>query len=356
MSLIQDRKLEHYQLCSTNKCQSNNSTHLEDIILEKSCFPHYSLSEISTKITFYEKELDFPLIIGCMTGGSKEVTKYNKILAETANEMNIAIGIGSQRSGIENKSEEILESYRIVRECAPKSFIIGNIGCYQLIQYGEILDDLISMIKGNAIEIHLNFEQELVQFEGDREKLDLHSLKNIISNWNGITIGKQVGHGMMKKDIEICQEMGMKGIDVGGIGGTSFAGVECLRAEKKQLKNQIEIGKLLWNFGVPTVMSIWEASLCSLPIISGGGIRNGLDIMKSISLGASCCSIATPFVNLSLKGTEECINYVKLLKQELESMMFLCNCNSIENIKNVNKIITGDLYHWIKQRSKQLKL
>nr|BAN37673.1 isopentenyl-diphosphate delta-isomerase, putative [Entamoeba histolytica] len=354
MSLTPSRKLDHLKFCCNNETQSHQSNHLEDIILEKTCFPKQSLSSIQTKINFFNKELSIPLIIGAMTGGSNDVKIVNKTLAIAANETNVAIGVGSQRSGLESNDEEILESYRVVRECAPNAFIIGNIGSVQLTEYGEVLDDLIAMIKGDAIAVHLNWEQELVQAEGDRNGIDVCRLKEIISKWNGTVIGKQVGHGMMKKDVMICQELGMKAVDIAGIGGTSFAGVECLRAKEKKQYQQNRLGQLLWDFGVPTAMSIWEAPQCSLPIIASGGIRNGLEIVKSMTLGASLASITKPFVSLYLEGSEACINYVNFIKNEIQSSLFLCGCPSVNEVHSIPKIITGELYHWMKQRNKMI--
>ena len=351
--ITSSRKLDHIKLCSSNECESVIKTHLEDIILEKTCFPTYPFNQISLTTPFFNKTLSAPIIIGAITGGSHDVTIYNKRLALAAHETNIAMAIGSQRAGLETDNEMILESYRIVRECAPNAFIIGNIGSVQLTEYGEVLDDLLNMIKGDAINVHLNWEQELVQMEGDRDGIDLNRLKEIISNWNGITIGKQVGHGMYRKDVEMCKELGMKAVDVGGIGGTSFAGVECLRAKKKDQQSFVSLGNLLWNFGVPTAMSIWEASHCDLPIISGGGIRNGIDIVKSLSIGSIACSIARPFVEYAAIDFETCIDYINDLKHQIKTGLFLCNCKDVQSAKNIDKIYTGDLYQWIQQREKK---
>ncbi|ELP93811.1 isopentenyl-diphosphate delta-isomerase, putative [Entamoeba invadens IP1] len=357
---IASRKKDHILLCSTDSVNSHVTTHLEDITLIKTCFPQHSLSSIDISTDFYGTHLSAPIIIGAMSGGSSDVISFNKALGTAANATGVAIGVGSQRSGLETKDEGILESYRVIRECAPRAFIIGNIGAVQLTESGDVLDELLDMVRGNAMAVHLNWEQELSQPEGDREMYSLSRLEEIIKNWGGIVIGKQVGHGMTKHDGMICRGLGMKCVDVGGLGGTSFAAVEALRVNRKlsqlnevhsngkDLKKDFQsVGHLLWDYGIPTAMSLSDCcTIEGLDVIAGGGIRNGMEIVKCLSYGSIACSIARPFVSLALNGSTDCITYIEELKKEISSVMFLTNSKTLKDTRNIDKIISGDLSLW----------
>ncbi|KAL7720048.1 Isopentenyl-diphosphate delta-isomerase [Entamoeba marina] len=348
------RKLDHLRLCSSAQTQSHLSTKFDDFYLEKSSFPRYPLNTIDTSVDLFGKTLSMPLIIGSMTGGSSDVTTYNKTLARVAEELGIGMGIGSQRRGLESTDEIIIESYRIAREEAPKTLLIGNISAVQLIEYGNILDDLIEMIRGDAIAIHLNFEQELAQPEGDRDGINIEELSSIIKEFHGNVIGKQVGHGMTRKDVLLCKELGMCGVDVAGVGGTSFSGVEYLRScnGQSEITKEMHIGKTLWDFGVPTAWSVWEASKLDVTVLAGGGIRNGLDIVKALAIGADATSITQPFVSLALNGAENCIEYVNGIKNQIASVMFLHNAKNVEMMKQVPMVVLGETKSYMKQRIK----
>jgi len=118
-------------------------------------------------------------------------------------------------------------------------------------------------------------------------------IKEICSVLGKPVIIKETGAGISREDALLLQKAGVSAIDVGGVGGTSWAGVEVYRARKSGDYASEHLGELFWDFGIPTVASIIESRV-SLPIIATGGVRTGIDIAKSIALGASCgkCSPA----------------------------------------------------------------
>ena len=88
--------------------------------------------------------------------------------------------------------------------------------------------------------------------------------------------------------------MGFDAIDVGGSGGTSWAAVELYRIKDEK---QREFSNQYFNWGIPTAASVFEVkSVFSNPIIATGGIRTGIDIAKSVAIGANCCGTALPIL------------------------------------------------------------
>jgi len=148
--------------------------------------------------------------------------------------------------------------------------------------------------------------------------------------------------------VAIC-EAGAAAIDVGGLGGTSWAGVETYRAQKRGDILSEHLGKEFWNWGIPTAVSIVESTI-SIPVIATGGIRSGMDAAKSIALGASLCGVALPLVAPALKGQKDVVDRLNLIIEELRVAMFLCGCRTIEDLGNAAVVINGSTREFLKQR------
>src|SRR5207302_9929838 len=97
----------------------------------------------------------------------------NPVLRRAAHRNGLAMGVGSQRAGL--KRADLTYTHTVVREQAPTTFLIANIGAPQLIHQSStpaLSDDEVSaaidMIHADALAVHLNFLQESVQPEGER--------------------------------------------------------------------------------------------------------------------------------------------------------------------------------------------
>ncbi len=189
-----------------------------------------SPGDIDLSIKFFEKEISMPIIISCMTGGAPEAQAANSKLALVASKLGIPIGVGSQRQVLEDSS--YIDSYKIIRKNAPEVPVLGNIGAAQVKKMkdsGPFLK-MIEMIDADAMVIHLNPLQELMQGEGEPDfKGFLKSLEKIIKEIKVPVIIKEVGAGISARVAAKLLSVGVKGIDVAGAGGTSWAGVELLR-------------------------------------------------------------------------------------------------------------------------------
>ncbi len=167
-------------------------------------------------------------------------------------------------------------------------------------------------------------------------------------------IVKETGAGISREDALLLQKAGASAIDVGGAGGTSWAGVEVYRAKESRDAVSERLGELFWDFGIPTVASLIESRV-SLPLIATGGVRNGLDIAKSISLGASAASAALPFVGPSLDGKESVVRVLSCMLEEFKAAMFLCGCANIQALHNSSVVVTGWTREYLEQRGFNVK-
>lgn len=348
------RKIEHLRLCATSPVESKEvSAGFEDVMLIHRALPELHMEDIDLSTNFLGCQLDAPFMIASITGGHPDTTPINAALAKAAEEMGIGIGVGSQRAAVEDPEQE--ESFRVVRDVAPDAFIYGNIGAAQIREYGvEGIEKLIEMIDANALAVHLNFLQEAIQPEGDVDASGSLDVIKDICSLNIPIIAKETGAGISYEDAVLLKDAGVSAIDVGGVGGTSWSGVEVYRArERNDIKLEL-LGELFWDFGIPTVPSIVECS-SMLPVIATGGLRTGVDIAKSISVGAEVASAALPFVAPALEGKDEVVQTIRLMLDELKVAMFLCGCGDIESLKNAPAVITGWTHDYLAVRGFDLK-
>ncbi|MDI9610717.1 MAG: type 2 isopentenyl-diphosphate Delta-isomerase [Archaeoglobales archaeon] len=343
------RKLDHIKICLTEEVETGYSG-LEDVMLIHQAIPEIDFSEIDSSVYFGKKKLSFPFLIASITGGHEETERINENIAIAVEETGIGMGVGSQRAGLEN--EKVVKTFSIVREKAPKAFIYANIGAPQIIEDLEIVDKVIEMIDADAVAIHLNYLQEAIQNEGDKNaKGCLEAIKEVCKSVKVPVIVKETGAGISKEVAIRLREAGVFAIDVGGKGGTSFSIVEAYRSEDEILR---EVGFDFANWGIPTAFSIVDCAKI-LPTIATGGIRSGLDIAKSLALGAKIASSALPFLvsaNISASAVK---NRIQRFMRGFKTAMFLTNCRKAEDLERRPLFISGKLAEWLRFREIDLK-
>ena len=159
---------------------------------------------------------------------------------------------------------------------------------------------------------------------------------------------KETGAGFDIGTIRKMAEAGVAAVDVGGKGGTSFSAVEYYRNRGKKEKDDTELGKMLWDWGIPTPVVISEASGV-IPLIATGGVRNGMDVFKLLSLGTGIAGVAGVLLKPATKGEEKVVGRLERIISELKSVMFLTGCASIEDIPKAKKIFYPPLTYWLEQ-------
>ncbi len=352
------RKTDHIRISLSQKVQARKTTTgFEDIYFIHKALPEINKQEIELSATVFGHKFSAPIIVGAITGGTREATQINATIAEAMEELGLGMGVGSQRAAIEDKRLE--KTFAIVRKKAPTAFLIANIGGVQLVhEYGlKEAKKAIEMIDADAIAIHLNPLQETAQPEGQTNfKGVLKKIKELAKELDKPIIAKETGAGIAAEDAKKLESAGVKGIDVSGAGGTSFAAVEYYRAKRQKSNFQRALGDVFWDWGVPAAISVVEVSqTVNIPVIASGGIRDGVDVAKALALGASLASLSQPALQAAVKGVKETGNMLSLLMEELRNAMFLVGAESVEYLRKVPIVVTGKTAEWLNMRGFNLE-
>src|SRR5258708_16944450 len=235
--LIEARKADHLRLSASGDVDALAGPGWDDVRLVHEALPEVDQCAIDLSVSFLGRDLRAPLVIAGMTGGHRTAHDVNAVLARAAERHGLAMGVGSQRGGL--RRADLAYTYTVVREQAPTAFLIANIGAPQLIGQGDTpplrldeVDTAVDMIRADALAVHLNFLQESVQPEGERNALGCAAaIHDVVQHVRIPVIAKETGAGLSQATAMRLEGLGVRALDVGGVGGTSFAAVEGLRAE-----------------------------------------------------------------------------------------------------------------------------
>ena len=351
-SLTAKRKLSHIQTTLHQDVQSHVPTGFDDVRLVHKALPEIDRDEIDLSTEIFGHKINAPLIIESMTGGTPMAAKINRTLAKVAEKLGIGMGVGSQRAAIED--QKLAYTYRVARDAAPSIPLFANLGCPQL-SHEDAVDrakKAVDMIDATGIFIHLNALQESVQYEGETNfSKMLERIRELVHALSVPVLIKETGAGISSETAQAAESVGVKGINVSGLGGTSWSAVEYYRAKEKRHPVQIELGTTFWDWGTPTVASIVEvANSTHLRVFASGGVRNGLHIAKALALGAHYGGLALPMLKSAASGEKAAVAKLTVVVEELRNALFLTGSRNVQELQNAPLIITGDTYLWLTQR------
>lgn len=341
---IQRRKDDHLDLCATDEVAFKGATTLlERVQLVHQSLPDLNVDDLDTSVSLLGKQLKLPIVIAAMTGGTERAAEVNRDLASIAEAYGLGFGLGSQRAM--HRQPETAWTYQ-VREWAPKTLILGNMGVVQARELDtRVIAKVIQDIGADALCVHLNPAQEIVQPEGDRDfRGGVETYKRLAAELPVPVIGKETGCGLSYQTALKLRGAGITTVDTSGAGGTSWVGVETLRAEGEQAR----LGNLLWDWGIPTAASVHACVRAGLTTIATGGIQTGLDAVRALALGATAVGIARPLLQAHVRGGRaEAERFIEQVAREIRSVMLLCGAPDIQALRSVPRLVFSPLREWM---------
>ncbi|WP_047983025.1 type 2 isopentenyl-diphosphate Delta-isomerase [Ornithinibacillus californiensis] len=335
---INKRKTEHIRLCLTDQVEGvNKTTGLEGISFIHNALPEINFSDINIATTFLNKKINAPFLVSSMTGGSELATEINQNLALAAEERGWAIALGSTRALLEGDKHQ--DSF-LIRKQAPNVPLITNLGAVQL-NYGygaEEAQRIVDMTEADALYLHLNTLQEVIQDEGDLNFDNLLPKIEEVCKALTVPVGvKEVGFGIDGTVAKKLHDVGIAFVDVAGAGGTSWSQVEKLRSKDPLRKAAAEAFN---SWGIPTkdcIVSV-RSELANVPLVASGGMKTGLDAAKAVTIGADIIGFARSLLQAATESVEAVLQVMEQIEFELKITMFGVGAKNLSELKNTNRV------------------
>lgn len=329
---LTERKADHIRINLEEDVRSRISTGLEKYRFEHQALPEINLEDVDTRVQVFGKTLGAPILISSMTGGTEEAARVNRHLAEAAQAMGVAMGVGSQRVALEHP--ERATTFQ-VRSWAPDILLFANLGAVQL-NYGYTVDHCrraVDMIQADGLILHLNPLQEALQPEGETRFAGLlRKIEAVCRALEVPVIVKEVGWGISGRVARMLADAGVAAIDVAGAGGTSWSQVEMHRAPDDW---HARLAAVFVDWGIPTAESLVQVreAVPHLPVFASGGLRTGVDLAKVLALGATLGGFAGPLLRAAVHSAEAVLKELRLLHAQLRVAMFAVGARNLEALR-----------------------
>ena len=344
---LDQRKSQHLDLVQRPEVEPEGTeTLLSCVRLVHRATPELSLDGIDLAAQLCGRALRAPVMIVGMTGGTERAAKINRDLAALAQESGVAFGVGSMRILLDQP--DLIATFAVKPARPP--LLVANLGAQQLVQRGAVAAlSLLDMLGADAIAIHLNAAQELVQADGDRDfRGCLDAIAALVAEvGSDRVLVKETGCGIGPAVVRELAARGFKAADVSGAGGTSWPRVEQLRAKDAQSR---ALGELLSDWGIPTAACVAGARAAApeMRIIASGGLRSGLDAARALALGADVAGFALPLVRAHQQsGIEGARSTLNAILAALRAALLLCGCRDVGALRASRPVILEPLRTWM---------
>lgn len=329
---FESRKRDHIQIALDPQVQSTMSTGLERIDLIHEALPDVDFAEIRLDAEFAGQTLRSPIFISSMTAGHENAGRINGALARLAQRRGILMGVGSQRRELEDP--ETSNEWLAIRAASPNAVLVGNIGIAQAIKAPlDRIRALVDRLQAAGLFIHLNSLQECLQPEGTPQfRGGLRAIEQIARALSVPVIVKEVGCGFSVETLRRLQNIGVYAVDVSGLGGTHWGRVEGRRLPAEDMR--ADCAEVFGNWGISTVDSMLNAEKAQVnyQVWASGGVRNGLDVAKLVSMGASMVGLAQPWLQVAMESDaivdERLDRLADKLDVELRTALFCTGCRT----------------------------
>ncbi len=345
----QSRKKDHVDIILREDVRARANA-WDDVHLVHEALPEVDFRAIDLSTRFLGAALRAPLMIASMTGGYEDATRINGNLAAAAAKHGLAMGVGSQRAALVRP--ETRRSFAVVRD-HDVPFVAANIGAPQLVPQKRPpltraeISEVVSMVDADALIVHLNFLQEVVQPEGDLSAVGVEAaMRDLVRDLGLPVIAKETGAGLRRATAVRLKRAGAAAFDVGGLSGTTFAAVEHVRAVKEGARAQARLGELYRDWGLPTPVSVIEARI-GLPLIATGGLRSGLDAARALALSADVAGFAGAALQAANRGGAEAISFFSDVLEELRAACFLTGARRAADLRRSPVVTTGRVREWM---------
>jgi len=328
------RKSDHIKIVLEKNVKSGLTSGFEKYQFVHNALPEMDLNQVDLTTTFLNHAVKVPLLISSMTGGNEETGQINRTLAVVAQQAGMAMGVGSQRAGLEEPRS--MESFK-VRQFAPDILLFANVGAVQL-NYGYSISDCqraVDAIQADALFLHLNPLQEALQPEGNVDFSGL--LKKIETVCKGLDVPvlvKEVGWGISAEVARRLASAGVSAIDVAGAGGTSWSQVEKFRI-KDEMRRKVAEDFVEWGISTADCLVAVRQALPDMHLIVSGGIVSGIDAAKGIALGASIAGMAGCFLKAAMLSEARLMALVEEITFQMRVCMFSAGAKDIGSLKKV---------------------
>lgn len=333
---ITERKAQHLDICSDSEHYEveGGSTLLDDLRFVHRALPEVNEADVDLRTSFLDMPVSMPIFISSMTGGSAEGYRVNRLLAQIAQDAGIPVGTGSIR--ILFRKPEVIDHFMLKR-IASRVPVFANIGGVQLVDpaHGPLLE-LVKRLEVDAVAVHLNPGQEIVQPEGDRAfEGVLDGIARLCDRSPVPVIVKETGFGIGPHEAAMLVDRGVRYVDVAGCGGTNWVTVERYRMDDADQAVAAEFA----DWGIPTGVAVAAAGSLPGRILASGGIRSGMDVAKTIALGAEAAGLALPFARAVVSnGYEGGLALAERIRAVLRSVMVLTGSPTIAALRRAAMI------------------
>ena len=304
----------------------------DDYYFVHCALPELDLDQVDPSTEMLGRRLHAPLLISSMVGGTDQAASLNRVLAQVAQELHLAMGLGSGRILLEDP--DVLKTFD-VRRVAPDVLLFANLGAVQLNKgYGvDHCRRLVDALRADALVLHLNALQEAVQPEGDTCFAGLLAkIGELCRRLDVPVVVKEVGWGIAPDAVRVLVDAGVAAVDVAGAGGTSWSEVERHRITEPW---RARVASAFAGWGIPTAECVRQAADAApdAKIFASGGIRNGIDVAKAMALGANLVGIAGPFLRAGAEGEEAALDLGRELAETLRIAMFGIGARTLADLR-----------------------
>lgn len=328
------RKADHVRLALETKSQADGLSGLARVRLVHEALPEINWSEVSLDASFFGEKIPSPIFVSSMTAGHKQSELLNSRIAEAAEARGWVMGIGSQRKQIFDDSAA--KEWTQFRQRFPKLKVMGNIGLSQLIEIpNEDVKYLADSIQASAMIVHTNPLQEVIQPEGTPQfRGGIKRLEDLSRNLQLPIVLKETGCGVSKRTLLKLKGLGLRAVDVSGLGGTHWGRIEGERSGADSIRaNASEVFKDWGNSTVDSMKWAQEAK-ADYEVWASGGVRSGLDAAKLFALGAKMVGVAQPVMQAAVESSQAVHNLLEKLEFDLRIALFCTGSRSVQELRN----------------------